>query len=122
MYLPKKCLAIGNTCVNNYYYQVKSFDVKPWPPDRGKNITIDMGGVFHQSVTVADIGIGQSINNQSWKYSTVTVNQAFSNGESHTFSTAIPAGSDPGSYYIQYSLKGLSDIFIACWSFEYQLS
>lgn len=122
MYVPRKSLTTGNTCGGDYYYQVTSFNIHPWPPIRGQDMTMDMGGVFHQSVTVSTIGIGQSVNSQNWKYSTVNVNQAFTAGESHTFSTAIPAGSDPGSYYVQYTLKGPNEMFVACWSFEYQLN
>lgn len=121
MHVPKKNFSIGNACSGNYYFQVASFNVIPWPPAVGQDLIIEMNGVFGQSVTVSVIGIGQSIGGQSWNYNTVNVYQAFAAGQGYTFSSAIPAGNTPGDYYIQYTLKGPNQMFISCWSFEYQL-
>ncbi|OMJ76648.1 hypothetical protein SteCoe_23952 [Stentor coeruleus] len=110
---------VGQSCQSNGVYQISSFDVNPWTPQSGNQVTITMVGTFTSSVTVGQIQ-NSLRNNQQRDYQYENINQYFTQGTQKTFTYQLNIPQYHSSWTVVVSvLSPDTQIVYGCWTFTF---
>lgn len=110
---------VGNSCQSNGVYQISSFDVSPWPPVSGNQVTITMAGTFTSSVTVGQIQ-NSLRSSQQRDYQYENINQNFNQGTQKTFIYQLNIPQYRSSWTVVVSvLSPDTQITYGCWTFQF---
>ena len=114
-------LKIGKSCSSSSPFVVTSFNVSPYPPAAGQNMTVSMSGTFSTTQFVADIVKRVSYNNGRYQLSYVDYSQSCQYGQLYTFNISITAGTQAGIYDNQVGLETKQGSAFSCWDFTYHI-
>ena len=114
-------LAIGQSCNTKSTFVVTNFDLNPYPPTAGVQMTVNMAGAFGQDQYIADIAIRTSYNKGGYVYKYVDIAQKFVYGQIYTFNFPITTGNAVGLYDVQVLLESKQGTAISCWEFTYHI-
>ena len=118
-------IGTGQKCDNPIdAYTVTSFDVSPYPPQRGVEIVTTSVGTFTQAETITGIHVIIFLDGRSFYQETIAESGSYSVGQSATFtySQKLPSIAPRGSYKITGGLINSSGTQISCWQVTFNLS
>lgn len=121
----KLSTGIGQNCnISLNLYQVSSFVVTPWPPNRNNNLSMTMTGVMAQAETLKTMEIFVFFNGSSFYHESIAETGTYTAGQIATvnFMVYLPSIAPSGNYQVQVKLTNTSGAYLNCWQVSFTLS
>ncbi len=112
---------VGESCLKDPTFVVKSVDVNPFPIVRTEQYLVNMTGTFSTKEYVEQIYIASKLDKGFWHYDYQTVNKEYAKGTTTSFLVSIQGPSDRGSYIVQMSVHRHDFSVLACWQYDFTI-
>ena len=116
---PKLQGNMGQSCSLFPLLSISNFTVSPWPVTASMKLSCNMVGILKENEVIGDLILGQNYKN-TWDYTNITVNAAYTKGQTFNYTFNVLAGSQPGTYEEQVTVRvNVTQDSICCWQFSY---